>query len=45
VDGRVQKVRVDVSYVDGLLEYLDTTPATAQAAPTAIPSALSDLEV
>jgi hypothetical protein len=45
VDGRVQKIRVDVSYVDGLLDYLDTTPATAQAAPTALPSALSDLEV
>ena len=45
VDGRVQKVRVDVSYVDGLLDYLDTTPAAAQAAPTALPSALSDLEV
>jgi hypothetical protein len=44
VDGRVQKVRVDVSYVDGLLEYLDTTPAAAPAAP-AVPSALSDLEV
>lgn len=26
VDGRVQKVRVDVSYVAGLLDYLDTTP-------------------
>ncbi|GAA2528590.1 ATP-binding protein [Winogradskya humida] len=44
VDGRVQKVRVDVSYVDGLLDALDTTPAAAKAAPTAIPS-LSDLEV
>ncbi|GAA3931876.1 ATPase [Amorphoplanes auranticolor] len=44
VDGRVQKVRVDVSYVDGLLDYLDTTPAAAKATPTAIPS-LSDLEV
>ncbi|AGL21388.1 hypothetical protein L083_7878 [Actinoplanes sp. N902-109] len=44
VDGRVQKVRVDVSYVDGLLDYLDTTPAAAKPAPTAIPS-LSDLEV
>ncbi|GAA3344357.1 hypothetical protein GCM10020358_47280 [Amorphoplanes nipponensis] len=44
VDGRVQKVRVDVSYVDGLLEYLDTTPAAAKATPTAIAS-LSDLEV
>jgi hypothetical protein len=31
VDGRVQKVRVDVSYVDGLLDYLDTTPASASA--------------
>jgi hypothetical protein len=31
VDGRVQKVRVDVSYVEGLLDYLDTTPAAAQA--------------
>jgi hypothetical protein len=41
VDGRVQKVRVDVSYVDGLLQHLDTTPA--QAAPTVIPQ-LSDLE-
>ncbi|RZU50634.1 AAA domain-containing protein [Krasilnikovia cinnamomea] len=45
VDGRVQKVRVDVSYVDGLLEHLDTTPAAAQAAPTAIPSSFTDLEV
>ena len=36
VDGRVQKVRVDVSYVEGLLEHLDTTPAAAKAAPTAI---------
>jgi hypothetical protein len=26
VDGRVQKIRVDVSYVNGLLEALDTTP-------------------
>jgi hypothetical protein len=43
VDGRVQKVRVDVSYVDGLLQHLDTTPASVQAAPTAIPQ-LSDLE-
>ncbi|HEX6501244.1 MAG TPA: ATP-binding protein [Micromonosporaceae bacterium] len=32
VDGRVQKVRVDVSYVRDLLTYLDTTPG---AAPTA----------
>jgi len=28
VDGRVQKVRVDVSYVPDLLTYLDTTPAS-----------------
>jgi hypothetical protein len=27
VDGRVQKVRVDVSWVPGLLAHLDTTPA------------------
>jgi len=33
VDGRVQKVRVDVSYVEGLLDYLDTTPAAVAAAP------------
>ena len=26
VDGRVQKIRVDVSYVQDLLTYLDTTP-------------------
>ncbi len=31
VDSRVQRVRVDVSYVDGLLTTLDTTP-TGQAA-------------
>ncbi|WDZ85707.1 ATP-binding protein [Micromonospora cathayae] len=43
VDGRVQKVRVDVSYVDGLLEHLDTTPAAAQNAAN-LPSILSDLE-
>lgn len=29
VDGRVQKVRVDVSYVPDLLTYLDTTPPSA----------------
>ncbi|RZU72098.1 AAA domain-containing protein [Micromonospora kangleipakensis] len=43
VDGRVQKVRVDVSYVDGLLEHLDTTPAVAQAAGQ-LPTVLADLE-
>jgi AAA domain-containing protein len=42
VDGRVQKVRVDVSYVDGLLQHLDTTPAAVQV-PTAVPQ-LSDRE-
>jgi hypothetical protein len=41
VDGRVQKVRVDVSYVDGLLDHLDTTPAVAQAAPTVAAAAAS----
>ena len=43
VDGRVQKVRVDVSYVEGLLEHLDTTPTAAAKAP-AIPMSPSDLE-
>jgi hypothetical protein len=28
VDGRVQKLRVDVSWVHGLLSYLDTTPGS-----------------
>src|SRR6185436_11125786 len=42
VDGRVQKVRVDVSYVEGLLEHLDTTPAAAKAPPSAIPMSASD---
>ncbi|MEH1013753.1 ATP-binding protein [Micromonospora sp. CPCC 206060] len=44
VDGRVQKVRVDVSYVDGLLEHLDTTPTTVAAAAANLPSIVSDLE-
>ncbi|MER7439274.1 ATP-binding protein [Micromonospora avicenniae] len=45
VDGRVQKVRVDVSYVDGLLDHLDTTPAAAAAAAGVLPSIpLPDLE-
>jgi hypothetical protein len=36
VDGRVQKVRIDVSWVPGLLDYLDTTPAgTTEPAHTA----------
>ncbi|MGY0005472.1 ATP-binding protein, partial [Micromonospora sp. I033] len=44
VDGRVQKVRVDVSYVDGLLEHLDTTPAAVAQAAGQLPTALADLE-
>ncbi|TDB72585.1 ATP-binding protein [Micromonospora sp. KC723] len=44
VDGRVQKVRVDVSYVEGLLEHLDTTPATAAQAAGQLPTVLADLE-
>ncbi|MFR9779281.1 ATP-binding protein [Micromonospora sp. MS34] len=43
VDGRVQKVRVDVSYVDGLLEHLDTTPAAVARAAGQLPT-LADLE-
>jgi hypothetical protein len=46
VDGRVQKVRVDVSYVEGLLNYLDTTPAAVGPSPVeALPALSSDLEV
>ena len=37
VDGRVQKIRVDVSYVPELLTYLDTTPAAVQGPPAAPP--------
>ena len=33
VDGRVQKMRADVSYVPELLRYLDTTPAAVGPAP------------
>ncbi|MER7459671.1 ATP-binding protein [Micromonospora sp. NPDC126480] len=44
VDGRVQKVRVDVSYVDGLLDHLDTTPAAVAAAAGVLPSVAPDLE-
>lgn len=32
VDGRVQRMRADVSYVPGLLEHLDTTPGGREAA-------------
>jgi hypothetical protein len=34
VDGRVQRMRVDLAYVPHLLDYLDTTPT--QAAPTTV---------
>ncbi|MEV8513407.1 ATP-binding protein [Dactylosporangium sp. NPDC051484] len=34
VDGRVQKIRVDVSYVPDLLRYLDTTPGGVPTAGT-----------
>jgi len=44
VDGRVQKVRVDVSYVEGLLDHLDTTPNTAPANQPTLPTSLADLE-
>ncbi|MEU8299216.1 ATP-binding protein [Micromonospora sp. NPDC048909] len=45
VDGRVQKVRVDVSYVDGLLDHLDTTPAAIASAAGVLPNLpLPDLE-
>ncbi|MCZ7434963.1 ATP-binding protein [Micromonospora sp. WMMC241] len=44
VDGRVQKVRVDVSYVDGLLKHLDTTPAAVAQAAGQLPTVLADLE-
>ena len=36
VDGRVQKIRVDVSYVEGLLDALDTTPLGDPAAPAKV---------
>jgi AAA-like domain len=38
VDGRVQKVRVDVSYVEGLLDHLDTTPAVAAPQHSILPT-------
>ncbi|MGR6322557.1 ATP-binding protein [Micromonospora soli] len=44
VDGRVQKVRVDVSYVNGLLEHLDTTPAAVARVAGQLPTVLADLE-
>ncbi|MGW0431899.1 ATP-binding protein [Micromonospora sp. NPDC003197] len=44
VDGRVQKVRVDVSYVEGLLDHLDTTPNTAPANQPTLPTSIADLE-
>lgn len=44
VDGRVQKVRIDVSYVEGLLDYLDTTPTTAHRAASTLPTEFTDRE-
>ena len=44
VDGRVQKVRVDVSYVEGLLDHLDTTPAVAAPQPSILPAPSPDME-
>ncbi|MGK5442827.1 ATP-binding protein [Micromonospora sp. URMC 105] len=44
VDGRVQKVRVDVSYVEGLLQHLDTTPAAVAQVAGQLPTVLADLE-
>jgi len=38
VDGRVQKIRVDVSYVEGLLDVLDTTPLGDPTAPAKVGS-------
>jgi hypothetical protein len=45
VDGRVQKIRVDVSYVEGLLDHLDTTPAAVTATQSNLPTSSDDLEV
>jgi hypothetical protein len=45
VDGRVQKVRVDVSYVEGLLDHLDTTPAAVTATQSNLPTSSDDVEV
>lgn len=44
VDGRVQKVRIDVSYVEGLLDHLDTTPTTANRAAPSLPTDLTERE-
>ncbi|WP_433388322.1 ATP-binding protein [Micromonospora sp. KLBMP9576] len=44
VDGRVQKIRVDVSYVDGLLDHLDTTPAAIASAAGVLPAILPNME-
>jgi hypothetical protein len=44
VDGRVQKLRVDVSYVADLLRYLDTTPTAAGGAPVLPPTQPDDPE-
>lgn len=44
VDGRVQKIRVNVSYVADLLKYLDTTPAPLTAAPLSPPARFTSIE-
>jgi hypothetical protein len=45
VDARVQKIRVDVSYVPELLTYLDTTPAATGPAPVVSPDEADEPEV
>ena len=45
VDGRVQKIRVDVSYVPELLAYLNTTPAAAGPAPVVVADDTDESEV
>jgi hypothetical protein len=42
VDGRVQKIRVDVSYVEGLLDALDTTPLGEPATPAKVTAPTAD---
>ena len=42
VDGRVQRIRVDISYVPGLLDHLDTTPGRQPAPATSSPAEPSE---
>jgi len=44
VDGRVQKIRVDVSYVPGLLDFLDTTPVSMPPGPQGLSAAEVEAE-